>query len=1098
MANLGSKVSAISENSQRSYGRLVPQAGSPPLDTEWILIQEILDNKNRDVIKQFLHSGFLDIGEVIPYDESLNTELSNTIRFKSNYALVNGWLLKLGGGTSQVQPGSNDNVWNNISNDLEENIFIMEDSPSLGSREDLVYLEVWEELIDGSDQLYVNGNTQWANSNFTNDVIHPDSGNTETSKRTQIRFAIRTAVGVDFFAFKQGLGHSSIAAQGPGAEPNFTYTFTEHATDKGLWVAGTGDSSTEQLGTVDGYIYSIPLFRVHRRNKSPYTPGNPNGNSSKIEDQASDRPDNLFYDGIVSQDLEDLRHLVKLSYDLENLADENFQYLMENTLDTRLIQGENPDLVGSEIIQFDGISNTDRTDINDQDFRNPNNAQRKFSDKESAQRTVLDIENATLNGSNELEVSIPQPYTDPTLDPWMTSEFFPKVYNVNSGGLTEIAGDSSFGINGWEGLDDRLHVQDLKFKPAVPSEVTGEDIIVEYDLIWPGKLGMTYRIESMLDVENEFTTEKIAHTNKMNATESINLTDLRSPVGGFTDTGISRSINSFVENSNNEIYAAGIKEITFYDSGNGTNLYTTDLTVYGHKVIGVYRVYNVSQDIDANVTQIILNANDTYTLSFDANIPTTTILRFTLLLAGEKIDWEGPTKSVDETAATEVIEFDVPTLSSFTSSNGIHYIHDGGTGTDTFILNLRKRGSALDTVLAAVGFYKETGTFTELDYQVFVDNSKRSDIVISGYGTPFLVVTFSSSSGASGDEGSKIKIPVLGLKPFTSSDLITLQYNYKPYRGISSAVPTTSTIETEVLYVSDKTLITSSGTGVKESITIPENLKGISTSFPINKEDVDGDFNGEDIVFPHTTPGSIKFVNRDYLPITETSDNYKLLKGDLTAKRYGSTFDLYNTRGAHLESPNISEGTVDLINELTEDVSSQADGSNKIFTVSQPIVSINNTEIKGSINNVTLPINKIDIKVYVDSLEVSIFQILGKDKKVILDSAPANGTEVIITYNTATSHMNAIYGICKGLTENTGSELKSYYPDELLLFVLTTTSDTEHLTLGSTADDFKLGTGNQVIFNNNIEIETSPKNEANRLLGAVDFYRIKKKPLIKI
>ena len=40
---------------------------------------------------------------------------------------------------------------------------------------------------------------------------------------------------------------------------------------------------------------------------------------------------------------------------------------MENDLDMKLVQGDDDDLVGSKLIQYDGISVADRTNINDQD-----------------------------------------------------------------------------------------------------------------------------------------------------------------------------------------------------------------------------------------------------------------------------------------------------------------------------------------------------------------------------------------------------------------------------------------------------------------------------------------------------------------------------------------------------------------------------------------------------------------------------------------------------------------------------------------------------------------------------------------------------------
>jgi hypothetical protein len=123
--------------------------------------------------------------------------------------------------------------------------------------------------------------------------------------------------------------------------------------DNGLWIAGNGTlAASNDLGTVDGYVYAISMSFVFRRNDASGTGGfdpeantngalaynhggyaNPHGIGT-IPAATSDRPDRNFYDAIVAGDLLDLRRQVSpggvdLKAELESqmtaLLDGNFQ-----------------------------------------------------------------------------------------------------------------------------------------------------------------------------------------------------------------------------------------------------------------------------------------------------------------------------------------------------------------------------------------------------------------------------------------------------------------------------------------------------------------------------------------------------------------------------------------------------------------------------------------------------------------------------------------------------------------------------------------------------------------------------------------------------
>ena len=194
--------------------------------------------------------------------------------------------------------------------------------------------------------LYRNGNVLAPSGvNLVDDIADPVI-DAETTKRVQVQYRIRTTSATENVNFKtQADGFSNVnvlAMGGTGATvagypfvraDNTTITGSSDATlygveDSGLWIAGSGTSgSATALGTVDGFVYAIPLGMVFRRNDA-YDGGagagwdplaNTNGAMpvthalfanpavGAVGANLSDRPDKLFADAIVADDVLDLR-----------------------------------------------------------------------------------------------------------------------------------------------------------------------------------------------------------------------------------------------------------------------------------------------------------------------------------------------------------------------------------------------------------------------------------------------------------------------------------------------------------------------------------------------------------------------------------------------------------------------------------------------------------------------------------------------------------------------------------------------------------------------------------------------------------------------
>jgi hypothetical protein len=247
----------------------------------------------------------------------------------------------------------------------ENNVIILPAPPSLSNRVDFVFLEVWRKLITPDDVIYTHGNVLYGGVNYPNDLIDP-AVNVETSLRIQVQYRIRVAP-TDIESYPEGFDPNRVFAQGPLSNPLScsSAAFVQVPGDPGLWRAGVGDSASQtSLQTVDGYTYAIPMFAVARRNTSAYNSEiHTNGAGYTLQDYlngiASDRPDNLYSDWVVADDILDLRKSIKS----DNLADrckESFEKLISGKYRSKMnYQTTGEDRFSVVSMEIDGISYDD-------------------------------------------------------------------------------------------------------------------------------------------------------------------------------------------------------------------------------------------------------------------------------------------------------------------------------------------------------------------------------------------------------------------------------------------------------------------------------------------------------------------------------------------------------------------------------------------------------------------------------------------------------------------------------------------------------------------------------------------------------------------
>ena len=242
--------------------------------------------------------------------------------------------------------------------------------------------------------IYRNGNVQSPSGVALADDIADPAVGAESTKRVQIQYRIRVtgvSEAIDFKTEPDGFSNPNVLARGTQAAPVANYPFVpaDNATvlansdataygivDSGLWVAGDGSSgSATALGTVDGFVYAIPLAFVFRRNDGynggagvgfdpdnnansalPSThPGFANPVLGAIPAGVSDRPDGYFHDVIVATDVLDLRRqVVPGGLDLKAELDRQMAALLDGGSRTWAIDTADKQNLGS----FSGDAST--------------------------------------------------------------------------------------------------------------------------------------------------------------------------------------------------------------------------------------------------------------------------------------------------------------------------------------------------------------------------------------------------------------------------------------------------------------------------------------------------------------------------------------------------------------------------------------------------------------------------------------------------------------------------------------------------------------------------------------------------------------------
>ena len=280
-------LSRVLSPNNRNFGLVAFQQAKPILDSELNLMQQIQNKLRADILRTIMSSGIIsmDVHAGI-------TDKKNTLRISGAMACVNGWLLTLSGSNR-----------NDAASDI-----VFPAAPNSGSREDLAFVECWFEEVapsgspeDDDENVYRYGGI--ASGTLANDLQDNVAG-AETTRRIQLRWNFRTVTDVNFTTYPKGVDNGDRVKARAGAQSDTNYTFG--SVGNGLYRAGDGSSAAcTALRCVDGYVYALPLFRVHRRNQTAYN-ATDNKEGAPAYNSGTQIATGLYHDVIAVQDVSPL------------------------------------------------------------------------------------------------------------------------------------------------------------------------------------------------------------------------------------------------------------------------------------------------------------------------------------------------------------------------------------------------------------------------------------------------------------------------------------------------------------------------------------------------------------------------------------------------------------------------------------------------------------------------------------------------------------------------------------------------------------------------------------------------------------------------
>jgi len=820
----------------RSLDGVIFHPTKPVLDSELNLGIDISSGRLQDSIRSKVPSGWLDADYDIDFDESyvtygINTTMEpNTFYLHSkkstpSLAVVNGWVLQVGG-TGLLNE--------DFANKIELN-------PAVNNREDLVFLEVWKASIVSNTmegkpdvaKIWKYGNTEYGGTNLADEIVNGSVG-FETTTRTQIQYRIRVVDNVDFEGHPEGVSDlNNVFPMGGRTTQSETYTFVNAGStldDYGLYISGDGsDSAKNTLKTVDGYVYAIPMLRVQRRNKTAFDITNQNGAEFAITDAvSSDRPDNLFYDQIHKLDIEDLRHAVSFDqFNYEALLEDSFDKLLSGDLNTILQRSElENNLKRSNIgLYVNKISSSTGPGTNL--LTQPNNQQRYYSDvanpnfkvtqKYTISNKVLGLNGSNWTSSDAVALDVQSPSPTGTLIGTAT----PVVkFKHATTGVQTVIGVFSGGGSGSETFT-------LGNNTGVG--LTNQNIYVTFEISYPQKGNKLTKpvteILKVLDVDNNKDWGMLSVTDYdfLNSPTFPYRREVKVPYRvtlGKQDYGYSYSIQS-----GRNYYGIGTL-VSYFMQGNGTQDYNIPGSIINAQdteyVLAAYDVANLTPAFMDFVSVVRNPGNYSIDVTLPYTLPVGRTIRFDVVVSGGVVEYDERTQSIVDIGKLDWYEIN-------------------GNNTNTVVLKGCLFSKDPDELVIGTQTEYFSGSYETTCY---IANYRQFVTVSIDADTSMVTLVFSGPVSSS----STIRIALLSKKTIGVSENIDIYYNYKEYNGITSKTnfgsSVNSYIDSKILHHDSNLRVVTNGTGaVNTSDFLPKKYENLIPLLPL-QDGLDGEFTG--------------------------------------------------------------------------------------------------------------------------------------------------------------------------------------------------------------------------------------------------------------
>ena len=803
--NFGPNQTRVIDSSNRSFESVIYQFKKPPLSSEVNFTGTLSSDHAREVSQSVMPSGWEVVGNI--FDNAVETDrTAGDVICSPNYkqwdAVNMVWtgnrfkLIALDKGVEAQKLAAWVNghrlvvQGTNCISTTDENNMIEIDAPStIAYRVDFVFLEVWRQLITPTDVVYKHGNFLYGGINPDNDLIDPVA-NIETSLRVQVQYRIRSA-SCDLQTYPDGFDPFRVFAQAALPNPLSTTlaNFLPVPGDPGLWRAGLGDQASQNtFGTVDGYVYAIPMFAIQRRNTSAYDPDiRSNGAGKSLNDYlngyASDRPDSLYSDWVVANDILDMRHMVSANLSLQESCDMAFSRLINGELRGTMVKSTlGEDHIAVVLTQADAVEQ--------QFVDHPGTSKIAVGD---GLRRVFS--NAQIDQPDTLQV-----FTK--VGAWAPGDFLP----LNIGLTNYPPGTAYQSVQGLWSDGTQMTAGVDYIVPSLPSSNTQVDvtgglmgkvtpIILDYTIEFPaGPYGLTQLPTGFYEARNEDATMSIPLIS-----DGIRLRQA-APVVATDGTHFDMLYNNGALDT--EPFNFGV-QMVYHALGTGIQQVTFPRVINGYPIIGV-----VNTDVAGtyrSVTDTTRDANNyTVTLAAPA-VPVGTDVQLTLYVGGKFFEMNKQGRAIVDT-------FEMRELVPLQAANGARtqFTLDS---TNQEIISIASNSAANGLGIAYVN--GDQKTLLTNNFSLPTDQtSARAVITFSNADTPVA--------------GALIQVPVLMHGAISGTENYAFFYETVPYQGVLDSTATGS------VELTGPAIVTTAGSGAITNYAYSVGLAQFNDSTVVN------------------------------------------------------------------------------------------------------------------------------------------------------------------------------------------------------------------------------------------------------------------------